>query len=120
MESEPDLDELAEDLLRVLARLALNQRRGSASSVASGNLTLGQLSILFALLAEGPIHMNELAAHERVRNPTATVAIRRLEKLGLGRLPGDVRFRCFGRRWSLPFGSSLVIALLGLVVARLL
>ena len=90
MEPELDLDELAEELLRVLARLALNQRRGFTGSVASGNLTLAQLSILFALLAEGPIRMNELAAHERVRNPTATVAVHRLEKLGLVQRSRDV------------------------------
>jgi DNA-binding MarR family transcriptional regulator len=29
------------------------------------------------------MRMTELAAHERVRTPTTTVAIRRLEKLGL-------------------------------------
>ena len=38
--------------------------------------------------------MTELAAHERVRTPTTTVAIRRLEKLGLvkrSRDPSDLR-----------------------------
>ena len=41
-----------------------------------------------------------------------------LEKLGLGKLPGDVRFRLFGRDVFLPFASSVVIGLIGLVVAR--
>ena len=43
-----------------------------------------------------------------------------LEKLGLGKLPGDVRFRLFGRDVFLPFASSVVIGLIGLVVARFL
>jgi DNA-binding MarR family transcriptional regulator len=46
------------------------------------------------LLDKGPIRMTELAAHERVRTPTTTVAIRRLEKLGLvkrSRDPSDLR-----------------------------
>ena len=43
-----------------------------------------------------------------------------LEKLGLGKLPGDVRFRLFGRDLFLPFASSVLIGLIGLVVARFL
>ena len=38
--------------------------------------------------------MTDLAAHERVRTPTTTVAIRRLEKIGLvkrSRDPSDLR-----------------------------
>jgi DNA-binding MarR family transcriptional regulator len=57
-------------------------------------LTLAQLSILLTLLETGPIRMTELAARERVRTPTTTVAIRRLEKLGLvkrSRDPSDLR-----------------------------
>ena len=43
-----------------------------------------------------------------------------LEKLGLGRLPGDLRFRLFGREWFLPFASSVVLSLLAMLVIRLL
>jgi DNA-binding MarR family transcriptional regulator len=46
------------------------------------------------LLDKGPIRMTDLAAHERVRTPTTTVAIRRLEKVGLvkrSRDPSDLR-----------------------------
>ena len=43
-----------------------------------------------------------------------------LEKLGLGRLPGDLRFRLFGREWFVPFASSVVLGLLALLVARFL
>jgi len=43
-----------------------------------------------------------------------------LEKLGLGRLPGDFRFRFAGRDWFIPFGSSVAIGLIGLVIGRFL
>ena len=43
-----------------------------------------------------------------------------LEKLGVGRVPGDVRFRLFGQVVSLPFGSSLICYLLALLIAKLL
>ena len=43
-----------------------------------------------------------------------------LEKLGLGRLPGDFRFRLFGRDWFIPFASSIVLSLLAMLIARLL
>ena len=43
-----------------------------------------------------------------------------LEKLGIGRLPGDLRFRIRGREWYLPFGSSVVLGLIALAVAHLL
>ena len=43
-----------------------------------------------------------------------------LEKLGLGKLPGDLRFRLFGREWFVPFASSVLIGLIGLTIARFL
>jgi hypothetical protein len=43
-----------------------------------------------------------------------------LEKLGLGRLPGDLRFRLFGREWFLPFASSVVLSLLAMAILKLL
>ena len=81
----PEVTELAEGLQRTLAKLVSVLRRGdsNANREAAGELTLAQLSILVTLLNTGPIRMTELAAHERVRTPTTTVAIRRLEKLGL-------------------------------------
>src|SRR6201987_6511282 len=88
--------ELAEGLHRTLPKLFPLLRRGdpSAGKEAAGDLTLAQLSILFTLPDQGPIRMTDLAAHERVRTPTTTVAIRRLEKIGLGkgsRDPSDLR-----------------------------
>lgn len=43
-----------------------------------------------------------------------------LEKLGIGRVPGDVRFRLFSRVIRLPFGSALVGYLLVLLIAQLM
>ena len=43
-----------------------------------------------------------------------------LEKWGFGRLPGDFRFRFAGRNWFVPFGSSVLIGLIGLVIGRFL
>ena len=42
-----------------------------------------------------------------------------LEKLGLGRLPGDFRFRLAGREWFIPLASSLVLSGLALLVSKL-
>jgi DNA-binding MarR family transcriptional regulator len=57
--------------------------RRDPGGILPGNLTLAQLSILMALQECGPMRMTALASHQRVRTPTVTVAIRRLEKLGL-------------------------------------
>lgn len=43
-----------------------------------------------------------------------------LEKLGLGKLPGDFRFRLFGREWFVPFASSIVLGLLAMAIMKLL
>ena len=43
-----------------------------------------------------------------------------LEKLGLGKLPGDFRFRLFGREWFVPLASSVVLSLLAMLIAKLL
>ena len=43
-----------------------------------------------------------------------------LERFGFGRLPGDFRFRLFGRDWFLPFASSVVLGLLAMLVVRFL
>jgi DNA-binding MarR family transcriptional regulator len=97
VETEPQVTELAGELQQVLSKLFSVLRRTDANrSVpeSGADLTLAQLSILLTLLDQGPIRMTELAAHERVRTPTTTVAIRRLEKLGLvkrSRDPSDLR-----------------------------
>jgi DNA-binding MarR family transcriptional regulator len=94
VETEPQVGELAGEMQRVLSKVFSVLRRGDSNRTVAGDLTLAQLSILLTLLDQGPIRMTELAAHERVRTPTTTVAIRRLEKLGLvkrSRDPSDLR-----------------------------
>ena len=43
-----------------------------------------------------------------------------LEKLGIGRMPGDVRFKIFGKIICLPFGSTLLVSAVAFLLARLL
>ena len=43
-----------------------------------------------------------------------------LRRLGLGRLPGDFRFRLGGREWHVPLGSSLVLSLLAAGIGLLI
>jgi len=43
-----------------------------------------------------------------------------LQKLGIGRLPGDFRFRYQGREIVLPFTSTVVLSLLLTLLARIL
>jgi DNA-binding MarR family transcriptional regulator len=94
VDTESQVTELAGELQRVLSKVFSVLRRGDTHKGTAGELTLAQLSILLTLLDQGPIRMTELAARERVRTPTTTVAIRRLEKLGLvkrSRDPSDLR-----------------------------
>ena len=93
VDTESQVSELAGELQRVLSKV-LSVLRHTGRTSTSGDLTLAQLSILLTLLDQGPIRMTDLATHERVRTPTTTVAIRRLEKLGLvkrSRDPSDLR-----------------------------
>ena len=43
-----------------------------------------------------------------------------LEKLGLGKLPGDFRFRLAGRDWFIPLTSSVLLAFIAMLVGKLL
>ena len=42
----------------------------------------------------------------------------RLERLGIGRLPGDVRFSLFGKKIFLPFASTILISLFVALISR--
>jgi hypothetical protein len=42
-----------------------------------------------------------------------------LQKLGIGRLPGDLRFKVKGKEVLLPFTSTVVLSLLLMLLARL-
>jgi len=41
-----------------------------------------------------------------------------LERLGIGRLPGDVRFSLFGKKIFLPFASTILISLVVALISR--
>lgn len=43
-----------------------------------------------------------------------------LHKLGFGRLPGDFRFKLFGREWSIPLATTIILSLVASAIARLL
>jgi hypothetical protein len=43
-----------------------------------------------------------------------------LQKLGIGRLPGDFRFRLRGREYVLPFASTVLLTLLVFLIGKLL
>jgi len=43
-----------------------------------------------------------------------------LRRLGIGRLPGDFHFRLFGRNWSIPLTSTILLSLAVGLIARLI
>lgn len=43
-----------------------------------------------------------------------------LQKLGFGRLPGDLRFRLFGREWFIPLTTTIVLSLVAGLVAKVI
>ena len=43
-----------------------------------------------------------------------------LNKLGFGRLPGDFRFRLFGREWFIPLTTTLLLSAVASLIAGLL
>ncbi|MFN9212000.1 MAG: DUF2905 domain-containing protein [Betaproteobacteria bacterium] len=43
-----------------------------------------------------------------------------LQKLGIGRLPGDFRFRIRGRDYVLPFASTVLLTALMFLIGKLL
>jgi hypothetical protein len=43
-----------------------------------------------------------------------------LDRIGLGRLPGDFRWRMFGREFHVPLASSVLLAFVAMAVGRLL
>ncbi len=43
-----------------------------------------------------------------------------LSKLGVGRMPGDLRFRIGKREFLLPFTSTLVLTMLMFLIAKLI
>ncbi len=42
-----------------------------------------------------------------------------LQRLGFGKLPGDFRFKLFGREWFIPLTTTVVLSLLAGLISRL-
>jgi hypothetical protein len=43
-----------------------------------------------------------------------------LEKMGLGKLPGDFHFKLFGREWFIPLTSTLLLSFVITLIAKFL
>jgi hypothetical protein len=43
-----------------------------------------------------------------------------LQRIGLGRLPGDFRFRWRGREWHVPLASSLLLSLVAMAIGAVI
>ena len=43
-----------------------------------------------------------------------------LQKLGFGKLPGDFRFRLFGREWFIPLTTTILLSMLASLVSKLI
>jgi Protein of unknown function (DUF2905) len=43
-----------------------------------------------------------------------------LQKLGFGRLPGDFRFRAFGREWFLPVTTTILLSFVASLISYLI
>jgi hypothetical protein len=43
-----------------------------------------------------------------------------LEKMGLGKLPGDFHFKLFGREWFIPLTSTLLLSFVLTLIAKFL
>lgn len=42
-----------------------------------------------------------------------------LQRLGLGKLPGDLNFRVGGREWSLPIATTLLLSFVAMAIGQL-
>jgi hypothetical protein len=43
-----------------------------------------------------------------------------LQKLGFGRLPGDLRFKLFGREFFIPLTTTIVLSMLASLISKLI
>jgi hypothetical protein len=43
-----------------------------------------------------------------------------LQRLGFGKLPGDFRFRLFGRDWFIPLTTTVILSLVAGVISKML
>jgi hypothetical protein len=43
-----------------------------------------------------------------------------LQRMGFGKLPGDFRFRLFGREWFIPLATTVILSLIAGVLSKIL
>lgn len=43
-----------------------------------------------------------------------------LQKMGFGKLPGDLRFRAFGRDWFLPVTTTMLLSMVASAIGYLI
>ena len=40
------------------------------------------------------------------------------QKIGFGKLPGDLRFKLFGREWNIPLTTTILLSLVASLISR--
>ena len=43
-----------------------------------------------------------------------------LQKLGFGKLPGDLRFKLFGRDWNIPLTTTILLSFVASAISHLI
>jgi hypothetical protein len=43
-----------------------------------------------------------------------------LQKLGFGKLPGDLRFKLFGRDWNIPLTTTILLSFVASLISHLM
>ena len=43
-----------------------------------------------------------------------------LQKFGFGKMPGDFRFKLFGREWFIPLTTTIVLSMLASLISKLI
>ena len=43
-----------------------------------------------------------------------------LQRMGLGKLPGDLRFKAFGRDWFIPLTTTVILSLVAGLISKLI
>jgi DNA-binding MarR family transcriptional regulator len=102
------LTEVAAHLRLAIARTARRLRQDALGSETGGQISPSLSSALVSVDVHGPLTPSELAERERIKRPTATRIVSRLEELGLvSRTPDPSD----GRAWlvaSTPAGRDLL------------
>jgi len=43
-----------------------------------------------------------------------------LQKMGFGKLPGDLRFKLFGREWFIPLTTTILLSLVASLISQII